>query len=116
MKKYNIQIKIGAYQKCLGTWVIVIFSFVLYLLNMICLNFIIQIPYHTHNRSTFEYSSWANLCSPSLECTVNLRLLKRQTCVIICIFEFWHNLGTVLCINFSRQGHQIELIVVGINS
>ena len=38
---------------------------------------------NTHNRCTFEYSSWANFCSPSLNCTGNLQFLKRQTYLTI---------------------------------
>ena len=33
-----------------------------------------------HNRCTFEYPNWANLCGPRLNCTANLQILK-QTCV-----------------------------------
>ena len=31
----------------------------------------------TPHRCTFEYPSWANLCSPTLDCTDNLQFLKR---------------------------------------
>ena len=33
-------------------------------------------------RCTFEHPSWANLCSPTLDCTSNLQFLKRQRSVV----------------------------------
>jgi len=37
----------------------------------------------TSHRCTFEYPSWVNLCSPTLYCTANLQLLKRQRSVTL---------------------------------
>ena len=37
---------------------------------------------------TFEYPRWANLCSPTFDCTANLQLLKRKRSVIPAIFFF----------------------------
>ena len=37
----------------------------------------------TSHRCTFEYPSWVNLCSPTLDCTANLQLLKRQRSVTL---------------------------------
>ena len=47
-----------------------------------------------HNRCTFEYQSWANLCGSSLDCTANLQLLKAaelceipllKNCMYLCL-------------------------------
>ena len=48
----------------------------------------INVP-HTANQDvhatlhwcTFEYPSWANLCSPTLDCTANLQLVEQQRSV-----------------------------------
>ena len=47
-----------------------------------------------HNRCTFKYQSWANLCGSSLDCTANLQLLKAaelceipllKNCMYLCL-------------------------------
>ena len=37
-----------------------------------------QFSQYTHNRCTFEYPIWGNLCGPSLDCTANLQLTTKQ--------------------------------------
>ena len=52
-----------------------------------------------------------------LTCKFSLYLqLHKQICSIICIYMGFDLTLTQFYINFSRQGHQIELILVAINS
>ena len=57
------------------------------LLNPFSFSFFFNFPFFlifsflTPQRCTFEYLNWSNLCGPSLYCTANLQLLKRQTCM-----------------------------------
>jgi len=44
---------------------------------------------------TFEYPSWDNLCGPSLDCTANLQLIKRQTCVTFILLWFRVGVGAL---------------------
>ena len=53
--------------------------------SVVCLKKQKKMPTFKIKRSllcTFKYPSWANFCSPSLDCTSNLQLLKLQNCVI----------------------------------
>ena len=51
----------------------------------------------TMYQCTFEYPGWANLCSPTLDFTANLRLLKRQRSVL-CLYRIIVFLITILIV------------------